>query len=1658
MVEQITNTSGAETLNTELDLQGINEPMDALGSFNLQEMEQDNTGPGDPPGKKKPVTMADLDKGYQLQMQQLKQLATYDIPKMADESRNQFQAARVVEFDAKKMNIDRYLGYGKSTFNKVGFSPFVDNEKNFNQNTNIWQDYGRMLTVFPGLAFEGGVSGYRSLGSVFSGDNFFTPDDQTAENFAELQNIGMSTKGGVGGFVNNFALNSAYTVGVGLSILAEEAVMFGATLATKGATSGFAAMRTAANIGRFGRAVNQAFKVNAVGNMLKGSTQLIKSLSKVGDAKDFYAAAKTGAYTATKGTLQFINPFTRTADDVIDMVRGSASVRNVSNLAKAKQTFGSFYRDVRDNNLALSESKLEGGSAKIDKTNELLSKYEEENGRPAEGEDLERIYQQAEDTGYGVTAINFPMILMTNRVVLDGLFKFRGLKTLDEAAEMANKGIAFKKGTGFYDALADGWVKNTAKSFLNPKAYLGRGVSYFRRNLAEGIQENLQNVTSDAVSSYYDSVYKDPTLGGFEFAMGNTWNALSKEFTSARGLETFASGFLMGGFMGKAQNLFLKDVPGIYYQVARPKKYAEYKLNKKQSRQDAIAGANELYNNPLTYFSSRNESAVIQKNTSDVMNQAEDAGDVKTFQDAKDLKMFDHIFTALDNRSYETLLNSYKELSKLDNKELANFLGLEETDKAPEKLQEVITRAEEIKSRYETINKQFKNPFNPNKLKKGSPEFTKEAIAFRAFENAKKTAISSQYGFDRALQRMNGLYTDIATNIPVSKSSSSDYTVLTDIEVLDSEISLLSKEVQSYKGATAEEQKKLGQQKQDRLDRLMDFRDKLSNHLNKAATTEKEDNGQIVIQFAEDTVDPLKESYKSYLREIAKINNDYSFDDKIDDSFDKLLDYYQLNQDARNYNKVVNTLLDPANLYRHAERLNAKFTDLFENKSADVNERVERAQRMFGEIPEMLKALSAQGVMLDPAELEEFVRTGKKPTTLIDAATLNDLDPKSPKFAAAQAILEIDNSITEPEIKTPAVEAADTTTEAATQSASATPAKVESIDAGIEPELQLKLEDAYNQYLEETESDISFDEFVKSVPRAARIKAEFNKGKAPAAETRAGVLQPDTSVQAQAAGTTRTQPVTTSTSQSSAESKKEKLREDTGFTNRAYSNEVLKQLGLPTGGEGGALTSWKGHMFTASQFKNSKVYQDNKEKIDRYLKKDGINTVDETDGFEVIPTFYDGVPRVQIAAKYNGVLNSMGSVEVSVNDTAYKLGKEKTEAEEKYMAEERAPVPTDTKAEIEKLEKELFEKNISLENWTSVEHGKYVTLLDLRGDVEKRDLLRNLEPSASWQLYAIETLSEKEAEEVLKGIQQIGTDAKADIEKRRQEEFRQLADIGVKGSGVTEKQARDNINKRYDAELAKELYKEMKAGKMVTEMTPAEQQVADKYITPELRASVDAELAALEGKPASASTTSVETVPTTTETTGTQKAQKLIDSISSIRDLPDLSKADSGPITIDLIELISTGEAKSKNIIEMLANKRKELLQNISTKDLQKGDIVTFVDGKKGFVKSVKSNEVSIKMTGSPTGVVDIIAAKDLSQLISNIEPGKLVSMEPTPDIEVTAAEETEVKASQDAKSSFTENSAAVKEVGDNAAKVAGTDNLQNLNNLIQNIGCKTGK
>lgn len=1434
-LEPLDNTlDETQEVNTGLDFSGIDDPMDPLSGVNVEQLEQQ-----DPTPKPKPATKTDLIANYNKQMKSLKEFGNEGILRAQEGSRDPIQKARVVEFDANKSNIDRYLGYGKSTFNRVGFVPFADNEKIFNEKTTIWNDLGRMSGVFGSLAFEGAMGGYRSMGSILSGEDFFSPDDKTAEGFDKANSIGMSSRGGIGGFANNFVLNSAYTVGIGVSILAEEMALAGLEAVSAGGATPLVAARTAMNMER----LSKAFKLNAVGNVFKGSVQLAKSLGKVGDAKDFYTAVKAGSSTLGKGLFNFVNPASRTTQDLVDIARGSASVRNLSNFAKIKQTFGSFYRDMRDANLALSESKLEGGSAKREEAERLLSLYEEENGKPAEGADLEKIYKQAEDVGYGVTAVNFPIIYATNRVTFDGLFKFRGFKSLDnlsKEATLLEKGIGFKKGVGFTDDAALGFMEGAKNNLTSARYYgaqFGRFLNYSKRNLAEGFQENAQNVVSESVKNYYNGIYRDGVVGSLEYGSGLAWNAIKKEATSAQGAETFASGFLMGGFMGISQNVFLNKAPKIYYQLSDPAKYAEYKEAKAKSKADAIAGLNEMYNNPLKYFSSKNESAVIQKKSADAMNIAEENGDAKTFQDAKDIKTFDHVFTSLDNGTFDNLLSSYAELKKLDNDELADFLGIAKTEKASEKLDEIVSRAKEIKNRYEVVNAQFANPFNPRAYKAKTPEFMQEAIAYKAFEQAKRTAVASQHSFDRSLERMTKVYSDLVADKPVANASNSDLSVLFDITDINTEIDTLKKEIAGYVEPTAE-QKKLIKQKTAKLESLQDYRDKLNAHLESLSTIETEENGQLKLQFSEDTIDPLRKSYENYLKQLASVNNDYIFNEKIDDSFAKVLDYYSLNQDSKDHNRAVNTLLDPTNLYKLAKTINDQFTELWNNKEENIAERIDKANRMM-ELNNLLKALAAQGIMITPEQLEDFVENDVRPTTFLDAATGQPLDPASEKAILANDIMKIDDEIKDQPEPAPVEE---------------TPAPVAEVVAPIQEtkpkeelpaDLEALLRAAYDNYVISNDSDITFEDYIATSTTASRIKDNYYKNaQAPTTE----------SVTTVATVTQTTPAVVTSTESVDKKVDIEKVL----LNNKFIKNSVSKAF------------------------------------------------------------IYDGV---------NGNI---------------------------YVEENKDGTYT-----------------VSGFKYKKDSEGNYIS------------------------------------------------------------------------AGFTSSSGQ-SINLGYERDMKSKVSETVSSDKVLSTIND----ISNK---------VNAELTVLEGVQPTETTTS-EAVPVTTviEKTGTQKAQDILNSVSSIKDLPNLNSVNGNPFTFKLLDLISSGEVTSKEVTDMVEKRRQELSENLTINDIKTGDIVIFTDGRKGIVKSMTKDAIKVKVFNSKSKSLDVVPAAEISKKIKMVENGKIAAVEETVQVEVAPENKPEVEASKDTVDSFTSDAARVKNAINDVMANTGKDNSNNIQNIIDNLGCKT--
>ena len=147
------------------------------------------------------------------------------------------------------------------------------------------------------------------------------------------------------------------------------------------------------------------------------------------------------------------------------------------------------------------------------------------------------------------------------------------------------------------------------------------------------------------------------------------------------------------------------------------------------------------------------------------------------------------------------------------------------------------------------------------------------------------------------------------------------------------EIQLLKQEVNASAGQElTAAQKAIIKQKEKKLEALEDYQEKLKNYNKNRGTDKITENGQIELFQDSSTEDALQKSYENYLKTMAKLNNDYLFDDKVSKSFKNVMDFYELDQDSKRYNKVVNDLINPTNLTQHFNRLKNELTNIFNNR------------------------------------------------------------------------------------------------------------------------------------------------------------------------------------------------------------------------------------------------------------------------------------------------------------------------------------------------------------------------------------------------------------------------------------------------------------------------------------------------------------------------------------------------------------------------------------------------------------------------------------------------------------------------------------------------------------------------------------------------------
>ena len=261
----------------------------------------------------------------------------------------------------KASNFMRF--YEHPNFKNLGFSPYANNDEFYNANSTAWDDFDRTLGSFASLVGTGFVSSYRNLSDPFG------PDLKSATEFEDAMSIGSSSRGGGLGWTNNLLLNSGYTFGIIGSIAAEEIVLAGASVVSGGSLAPAAAVKTALNVGKIGKAILNTFGVTR----FAGATRnLMRQTNTISTAKELY----NGFIGSLKFSGKILAPETVAAIRSFKTTKNGA--QNIGNLAKMKSTFGGFYRDVRSLNFALAESSLEAGMVYNQRISENLRMQSQE--------------------------------------------------------------------------------------------------------------------------------------------------------------------------------------------------------------------------------------------------------------------------------------------------------------------------------------------------------------------------------------------------------------------------------------------------------------------------------------------------------------------------------------------------------------------------------------------------------------------------------------------------------------------------------------------------------------------------------------------------------------------------------------------------------------------------------------------------------------------------------------------------------------------------------------------------------------------------------------------------------------------------------------------------------------------------------------------------------------------------------------------------------------------------------------------------------------------------------------------------------------------------------------------------------------------------------
>ena len=929
-------------------------------------------------------------------------------------------------------HFQKYYAYGAETFDKIGFNPLRNNEENFNNNTSVWQDFGRQLTnSFVPLFNRGFVAGPKSLGKMLVGD-FTSGDLDDARKYEDAAAIGTSTKKGFMPFLSNTFMNFGYTAGIISEIIAEEIV--GGVLApvTGGLSFLSATKNSISNVYKAAKGIKFAKDV-------ENTAGTLQSLNNLKNANSFW---KDANYLLDTPVGSFINPLNNTRRSLMN-----AKASNLTNLATSFKTAGGFYQDVRSINAAISESRLEAGMVQNKVYDNKYDQFYLNNKRAPTDKEQEDMTRTSEKAGLETFYKNVGLIYGTNKITFGNILNKGGLKNFTKNLTQDVMNVSHKSfgsiGKVLYDKTSKKFLyetslglqgfKNLAKSWTkNPlhKSVLST-IKYTKSNFSEGFQENAQEIISRANERWYTDSYNSPYLksslfynainnvnlknnGGTPLSVYN--DEMKKEF-SGQGFETFASGFLMGT-LGGGLNKTFSGLSNTFSKIYDKKGFEEWTNQKELVTKTLI---NELNNIDIKDLLS---NTYVNAGSQDTLSLIKEKSNTKVSKDAELESLIQQVSVMTKTGSSDIFKEKLESLKEMTNEELQEELkydDLKDSDRYRLKIDKTLSKIDSIQNAFEIANENFPNPINNTNLPdKSDPNYIEAVAIQHGWNAAVKNIVYANESFKDVTDRISKIKNTYLKNGVLKNISNSKISPLFQVNLLadnisafENELDILKKGVSSKTSVTIEADKIQINSLKEQIKTLKDYKvsyDAFNKFTNRSEYTQeikdslaidskteitaedienkmsieygKEDDEEKMIEVFSN----LKKSHDAYINTLAKSIDGDIFSVELDDAFEQLVDFYKLKDDSRNLVSHINLLSDPENFYglvrknsEWSKKLYKKRKKYFTNL---VNEQISNIESNA-----LLNALADLGIYMSAEEFSSWQKLRIKPSEFYNSIT-----------------------------------------------------------------------------------------------------------------------------------------------------------------------------------------------------------------------------------------------------------------------------------------------------------------------------------------------------------------------------------------------------------------------------------------------------------------------------------------------------------------------------------------------------------------------------------------------------------------------------------------------------------------------------------------------